>query len=314
MVKLRAVGDSPLKTLFVRNASGDYGIVDGVVSALDNDAGAARALPLPAQAAGTSLLDVEGGAALVRANDELRLVTPSGSTPLPVTSADNAKFVPGGILATAPEGEGHKLILLTRDGAVVAEHVDPEAQDARASILVHPFDKAAVVELAMGQDGCIVLEADLSGGLAVKHLDIPEDYVVAEFSTDGSRLLLGAHPNSAASIAIMDWPARKIIHTLQSESVLSAESNDDDEAAFDLSAGWVAPDCIVVGTTQFSLRVVVTDGQLGNATVHELPDFSPFPEADDAEIMWLYPIGSRRFVAHIWVDGEKMTRLYEIVE
>lgn len=309
--KLIALGDVSLKTMCIRSSSGDWAIVDGAVSALGEGVTVTRTLPLPVQPAGTTLFDVDGDAALVRTDGELFLIQPDGTTTLPIPGADMAKFVPAGILAAAPQDDdGHKLVLLTREGAVVAEHVDAEAKDAAASILVHPSGTAAVVELAMGQDGCVTLEADLRGGtLEVRPFVVSDDYVVSEFSGDGTRLLLSAHPNSGEGIAVMDWASRTIVDTLTAASVMPDEMED---AAFDLYASWVAPGCIVAATTQTGLHVVVTDGQLGTARLEPLPDFKPTPHPDDAEIMWLYPVSSRRFVARVWLDGEQMTRLYEV--
>jgi len=319
-VQLRALGPVELASFspktFGRSKDKTWAIVKGVVSELDDDLRVKQALPLPPVADGSTLCDVDNGAALVLIDGQLSLLLEDGAKSLEIANVDMAKFVGGAILASAPEGNAHKLVLVSRDGEVQSQHVVQDASDARAWIHPHPSG-TAVVELAMGQDGCITCTVSIdsvAGTLTVAPLNIPAEYTVSGFNPDGTKLFLGAHPNDSHVIAVMDWATNEITKTLRSDGLLAAINDEGDEldAAFDVHGGWLTPDLIICSTTQYGLRVVVADGGLHNPQLGELPDFQPPPDAEDAEILWLYVIGNRRFVARTWVDGEMATRLYEV--
>lgn len=228
--------------------------------------------------------------------------------PLPAAAlrvgADAAGQLTGGLLVTVPTPAGpgeagtpsHRLLLLGEDGEVLAEHLVPDAFAASGMITRHPDSSGAVVELPMGQDGTFVLAVRvLDGALEVREILPPEELVCGGFSPDGTRLLLLPYPNDPEMARVVTWSGLDVVASLDASTPPGAEG-------FNLSGCFVRDD--LVALTVIERGVVVTDAQLRDVAVLELPGVPALDDEDAlAEIEWVEPLGESRIAVGLWQAG-----------
>lgn len=213
---------------------------------------------------------------------------------------DGAVFLGDHVIATRPDGEEHEVLLLDHVTGSRLDRMTIDAEDAAAFVTRHPHEPVAMIELAMGQDGCLALSARVQGeALVVVEILAGTDPVVAGFSPAGDRLLVAPHPSDGETIRVLSWPGLDELGSLS-----AAELNA--EMGFDLAACWIDDERIGCYATEDAF--VVTDGLLRDPERVTLPiDFG-----DEGDLESLVPLAPGRVAAGIWMPSGRSTLLLDI--
>ncbi|MFK0403395.1 hypothetical protein ACIQTT_13750 [Microbacterium sp. NPDC090225] len=220
-------------------------------------------------------------------------------------SIDAAALVGELVVATAPVDDGgHRVLLLDpATGAVVDEH-RVDADDAMAVVHPHPTGPVVVIELAMGQDGCLALrvEVDASGpsGAQLRLTEIlaGHDPVIAGFRPAGDRLLMAPYPSDPETARVFAWPSLDEVGQVSAADI-------DAEYGFGLAACWIDDDRAVLVAPEHA--VVLTGSALDAPERVDLSEML----GDDAEIESLTPLAPGRIAAGVWTPNGRSTRVIE---
>lgn len=260
-----------------------------------------KPLELPTEA---RLLAAQGLERLALAAGSNLLLLGERLTNLTGLACDGAAFIGDHLIATAPADEGHRLLLIDPATGQTLDEVLVDADDAGAFITVHPRDPVAVIEFAMGQDGCVALRVgidDPQGSPSLRATEIlrVEDAVFAGFDAAGERLLVVPHPSDPDALRVLAWPSLDELGRLSTEHLGT-------EIGIGLPACWVDDDCIAAYAIEDSL--IVTDGSLRNPARVALPiDFG-----DDGDLESLTSLRPGRVAAGVWTPNGRRTLVLDL--
>lgn len=218
-----------------------------------------------------------------------------------------AAFVGDLVVATAPGDDGgHRVLLLDHATGALLDEQAVDADDAMAVVHRHPIDPIAVIELAMGQDGCLALRVDVdvdASGPTGAQLRLTEilsghDPVIAGFRPAGDRLLMAPYPSDPETARVFAWPSLDEVGRVSAADI-------DAEYGFGLAACWVDDDRAALVAPEDAL--VLTGSALDSAVRVDLSRML----GDDAEIESLTPLGPGRIAAGVWTPDGRSTRVIE---
>ncbi len=259
--------------------------------------------------------DLPVGARLLAATADLGRAAAADAGQLWLRTADDSRRIPlaadavgllqgGMIIATAPVFErgatwstAHRIVLLDRGGAVLDDHLVPDACGAVAAVTVHPGLTQAVIEFAMGQDGTIAQGVQLrpSGlgplGLDVRELLAGEDPVVGGFSPSGDAVLLLPHPNDPSTATVLAWPD---LHPL---GRYDCADDPSIEHGIGFTGGFLDEEHVILYAVEQGILIASRELSRVEHVVLE-------PPLDrHADLEWLAPLGADRFVTGVWAHG-----------
>lgn len=246
------------------------------------------------------LLAADGLARLAVATETGLLLVGAESVHVDGDGFDSAAFLGDLLVATRPEGAEHEVLLVDPVTGAVLDRVAIDAEDAAAFITRHPHEPIVVIELAMGQDGCLALRVHVENrALVVSEILPGQDPVVAGFSPAGDRLLVVPHPSDMEAVRVLSWP------DLEEVGALSAEDLPT-EMGFGLAACWIDDDRIACYATEDAL--VVTDGALRGPERVTMPvDF-----VEEGDLESLVRLRPGRVAAGIWMPGGRSTLVLDV--
>lgn len=246
------------------------------------------------------LLAAQGVDRLALCTDAGLLVAGDSTVIVDGLVADSAAYVGDGLLVTAKAKEGHRVLLLDPATGEVLEQTVVDADHAAGFITPHPSEPVALIELAMGQDGCVAFRADVDRTtFRLTEVLAGQDPVIAGFSPSGNRLLVVPHPSDPDAVRVLAWP------TLDEVGRLTAEELDT-EIGMGLPGCWVDEDRIAVYAMEDAL--VLTDGELTEPVRVTLAlDFG-----DNGDLESLIPLAPGRVAAGVWTPKGRSTLVMEI--
>lgn len=211
------------------------------------------------------------------------------------------------ILAAAPTppsarpfSTSHDLFLLDAELNVL-DRQTVDADEATAYITKHPTEPAAVVDLPMGQDGNILLQATVEGRrLGIEEVLRNQDVVMVSFNNVGKQLLLTPYPSDMEQVMICAWPSLELVSTLQATDL-------DLEIGFDLSGGYLGDGRVL--TLAAEEGPVLSAADLSNPRRVELVDLAQL--FDDGYVETIAPLDDDLFAAVIW-DKTRTTTVWRI--
>lgn len=269
---------------------------DGVVRLLDGRLEEVETLELDA----SKVLAARGLDQLIATDGSTLLLVRTDAVAVPDLCCDAAAFLGGLVLATAPARTGHRILLIDPDTGRLLDEATVEAEEASAFITTHPSEPTALIEFAMGQDGCIVTRVDvIDGSLHVVGFLDGQDPVIAGFSPTGTSLLVTPYPGDPELAQVLAWPSLV-------ETGRFSASDFGTEIGIGLAACWIDEERIALYAIEDAL--VITDKNLTN------PRRVPFPVAfgADGDLEALTRLEPGRAAASVWTPAGRSLMVFEV--
>jgi hypothetical protein len=225
---------------------------------------------------------------------------------IPGLAIDSAAFIGDVVLATAPGGGGgHRVLLLDLATGTLLDETTVDADDAMAAIHRHPHDSVAVIEFAMGQDGCLALRVDVEAtgetGASLRLTEIlaAQDPVIAGFRPAGDRLLVTPYPSDPETARVFAWPSLEEIGQVSATAIGA-------EYGLGLAGCWVDDDRTALFAPEDAL--VLTGAALDSPERADLPDAIG---EEAGEIESLVALAPGRIAAGVWTPVGRSTLVIE---
>jgi hypothetical protein len=243
---------------------------------------------------------------LVADAEQLHLITEGEHHRLPVPRADSATLVGGGrIVVTAQrDGGGHRALLIDRATAEIFDTVEVDVADAGMAALPHPSDGTVLLDAGEGQDGSEVFLARADGDRLTVEL-VLTNVIAADFSSDGTRLLLMPHPSFDSVVTLVDWPSRRTLRTMAIEEL------EVGEESFDVYGCFVGADGVLVKTAGSGL-FLLADGLAEALQVHLALDQNAEEDGETAEVETLVGLGPDTFAVDLARDDGRTATVWRL--
>ncbi|MFF7294160.1 hypothetical protein ACFY9N_16645 [Microbacterium sp. NPDC008134] len=227
---------------------------------------------------------------------------------IPGLAIDSAAFIGDLVLATAPapgDGGGHRVLLLDLATGTLLDEKTVDADDAIAAIHPHPHDPVAVIEFAMGQDGCLALRADIdatgetSPNLRLTEILAGQDPVIAGFRPAGDRLLVTPYPSDPETARVFAWPSLEEIGQVSATEIGA-------EYGLGIAGCWVDDERAAIFAPEDAL--VLTGAALDSPERADLPDVIG---EEAGEVESLVALAPGRIAAGVWTPEGRSTLVIE---
>lgn len=270
---------------------------DSAVQLLDDNLSILATRPLPGNEA--KVLAANGLDKLAISMDGGLLILDNQQLEIPDLDCDTAAFI-GDLLATARAGDSQEVLLVDPSTGSIRDRKRVPAEDAFSSIHVHPSEPAALLEFAMGQDGCLTYLAQLTkSAISLTEVLADTEVVLGDFSPSGDQVLLLPYPSDPEVAQVLSWP------DLTPQGALKAEQLDN-EIGIGWMGCWLDDNRVAIYAMEDSL--VVGDSSFKSFERVELPvDFT-----DSADIEELTSLAPGRMAVGIWQPEGRSTLVVEL--